>query len=460
MQNLKFTNRLNRTIRLSIIASLTYVLINVFEFSQFSSIWFNYEWDFDRKLTTKKVNILTLGGSVTCGAGLNRVNRYRAYPFRLNDDYRHKVTNAAIRGTGSGYPAQCIKTMLESSVKTTETDLSHYDQDVPFDVIILEFSINGIYAFELLIQRLRERFPDAFFIYLEMFSLKNGAFDASEARDLVKKYGGEVYYFGNTGNATMLYDYSEEINNPGFTVRKLFANDQHHPNANGHDLITAKLNEIINDHEFPPDPKLGGWFGGDDCVSWYMTGDLQDSDLRTMHGGKMNQWDVGKHKFAIEVDQEDGAILKYTHKNNDDAAVSIQYMTKSIKPRDPYSSMYPPVVVTIKQELSAIVKAKTKAMSRTLNLNIQNVTEIHEVEDGWRYLIGWHRKEGMRKNHVTEISNVGISKPGENYIYIYPMENRSYPFRLTSLIVCDACAHFGWNEDIGSVGRRNLFNTL
>lgn len=51
------------------------------------------------------LNILSLGGSVTWGAGLS--DRDDAYPFLLRSVYNHKVQNLAIRGTGKSYYLQC-----------------------------------------------------------------------------------------------------------------------------------------------------------------------------------------------------------------------------------------------------------------------------------------------------------------------------------------------------------------
>jgi hypothetical protein len=332
-----------------------------------------------------------------------------------------------------------------------KNDLSNYDADVPFDVIIFEFSINGMHGFRLLVQRLRERFPDAFFIYVDVFSLRNGAFDSSVARKIVEESGGEVYNFGNSGNATLNYDFHEEVkdrSNPTEEIRRLFGNDRHHASPDGHNLITSQLVEIMKHHTFSSDPKLGSWLGGDTCVSWYENG---KTFLHIADGGEMKEWDEEKHKFAIEVNQKDGATLHYNHKGDEDAAIGLQFMTKATEQNGTFSSMYPPMVVTIEQDQSAIGKAKTKAMTKALILERRNVEQVIKIEEGWKYLSGLDRRNFMRtaSYHVTDIRNVGTLKPGRNFIYLYPVERRPYPFRLTSIIICEACARLGWNEDVG-----------
>eukprot|EP01083_Nonionella_stella_P048732 130112_1 len=66
--------------------------------------------DVENENPNKKLRILTLGGYVTWGAGIDE--RTNAYPFLLAEDHDHIVTNVAIRATGSDYPAQCISSML------------------------------------------------------------------------------------------------------------------------------------------------------------------------------------------------------------------------------------------------------------------------------------------------------------------------------------------------------------
>lgn len=214
----------------------------------------------------RKLRILTLGGSVTWGAGIDE--RKDAYPFLLGSDYDHLVTNLAIRATGSDYPAQCISSMLR---KKEEDESSSYDPNEPFDVITFEFSINGMQGFPLLVERLRERYPDALFIYIDMFSLMtpNGAFDSKDSRELIKKQGGLVYRFGNTGDATADFNFRDEVDrsNPTEEVRKLFGKDKHHASSDGHKVTSEKLIEIIDSHKYSSHPKLGSWLGK--CYIWF-----------------------------------------------------------------------------------------------------------------------------------------------------------------------------------------------
>ena len=394
----------------------------------------------------RQLNILTLGGSVTWGAWLD--DRKDAYPFRLQNEYGHKVLNLAIRGTGADYPAQCITSMMLKESKNDDLD-----EDVPFDVIIFEFSINGLWGFPLLFERLQERYPDALFVYVDYFTLNGrGGFDSTDTRKLIKDSGGKVYYFGNTGDATAEYNFREEFDrvNPKDDARQLFADDGHHASSLGHNLIATKLVDIIDQQDFPTDPRLGSWLGGDKCTSWYDNG---KSSLRIISGGEMKEWDETSHKWAIDIQGEEGVILQIDHDGKNDAPLNIQYMTKAEDRNDNTSSKYPPVIVNISQDLLlGANKAKERAVKSEVELVRNDIEKVEKIEEGWRYLSGLRNRIGMRQYHTPEISNVGILKPGINFIYVYPLETKDYPFRLTATVTCEACGRLGWNDGVYNKG--------
>ena len=389
----------------------------------------------------RQLNILTLGGSVTWGAEID--NREDAYPFRLQNDHGHNVLNLAIRATGPDYPAQCITSMMLRESKNDDPD-----EDVPFDVIIFEFSINGLDGFPLLVERLQERYPDALFVYVDFFSLNFGAFESADARKLIKDSGGKVYFFGHTGDATAEFNYREEFDreNPADDARQLFADDGHHASSLGHNLMATKLVDIIDQQDFPTDPRLGSWLGGDKCTSWYDNG---ISSLRIISGGEMKEWDEKNHKWAIEIQGEEGVMLQIDHDGKNAAPVNLQYMTKAEDKYDNTSSKYPPVIVNIAQAwLLGAYKAKERAIKSEVELVRNDIEKVEKIEEGWRYLSGLHKRIVMRSFHVTEISNVGILKPGINFIYVYPLETKDNPFRLTATIICEACGRLGWNDGL------------
>lgn len=162
----------------------------------------------------------------------------------------------------------------------------------------------------------------------------------------------------------------------------------------------------------------------------------------------MKEWDESKHKFGIEVNQEEGMIIEYDHDGTKEAAISLQYMTKSALREDPYSSMYPPVLLSMKQNIEGIFESKTEAKTYMTGLVRKNVVEVEQQpKKDWVYLRGMHKKESMRRFHVTAVGSIGTVKPGLNFIYIFPVEKRPNPFRLAATIVCQACSTLGWSSE-------------
>jgi len=400
----------------------------------------------------KSLNILTLGGSVTWGASI--APRHHAYPFLLQNYDGHKVTNLAIRATGALYPAQCILTML----KTTD-----YDFRIPFDVIIFDFSINGLGGFDLLLKRLRVRFPDALLIYVDLWSLKHGAIDSTEAQKLIKEYGGEVYHFGQflyETPTTMDVNFAEGLqkgsdsfpSNENPQVKELFAEDEHHASVHGHKLIRYHIANIIEGHgsNFPSNPRLGPWLGGDFCMSWAKS---NHSPAPIISGGQMREWDTSKGKWAIEAMPE-GLILEYFHDGTEDIPINLHYMTKSEDPDDPLTSKYPPAMIKIEQSREIIEQRKQHISTADLNIALDSsgtglrvIDDFDWARDGWVFLSGIQNRRGLRSFHVSETNTAGFLKPGQNFILIYPVGMRQYPFRALASIVCAACWALNWDQE-------------
>ena len=90
----------------------------------------------------------TFGTSRTWGSGLH--DRFQAFPYLLSPH----VNNLAIRAAGPDIPSQCTATMLGDSM---------------VDVILLEYSFTASDALVRLAHRLRQRFPKATIIFLDIW---------------------------------------------------------------------------------------------------------------------------------------------------------------------------------------------------------------------------------------------------------------------------------------------------
>ena len=63
--------------------------------------------------------------------------------------------------------------------------------------------------------------------------------------------------------------------------------------------------------------------------------------------------------------------------------------------------------------------------------------------DGWSFIAALNARKDQRIFHVTSLSIAGKLQPGKNYVYVYPLCEKEYPFRITAIVVCEACVSFG-----------------
>ena len=159
----------------------------------------------------------------------------------------------------------------------------------------------------------------------------------------------------------------------------------------------------------------------------------------------MKEWEESKHKFAIEMNQQDGMIIEYHHDGKNAATIDLQYMTKMTDPFDDdmSTSIYPSVLVSITQTKDDNLKKRYQAKNNQTGLVREDVLKVKKKLGEWMYLNGANNNPRLRSFHVTNSNNIGIIKPGLNYIFLFPIEERQNPFRLTALIVCEACSRLG-----------------
>ena len=145
-----------------------------------------------RLVSRRAVSILALGGSVTWGTGVDPSDC--TYPFHFARMLKESglvnetiVRNLAMRATGADVPSFCIQEDLRTRfselpvVHDTRPPKSHcWNQTVPtrdfsfdpVDIVLLEYSINGLQGLGRLLRKVRQWFPMAIVIYIEVFSLQ------------------------------------------------------------------------------------------------------------------------------------------------------------------------------------------------------------------------------------------------------------------------------------------------
>lgn len=320
----------------------------------------------ENRLHKKPLNVLALGGSVTWGGYIP--NRYNAFPFLLGHLHKDsKIDNLAIRATGATFPASCIQSMLEGdgafpeydvapgtsySMKEEEDNMNESLMQVNstiYDVILLEFSINGVLSTEFLITRLKQRFPDALIIYVHLESLTHPV-DKSLTVEYFEKLmepSGGLYYMLpkqdayevvkrnlERGEVTHEKESDGSDNLPDFL--SLYADDEHHLSELGHKFIANEIMKLLYDHlkenpdKLPPlEPSVGTWGGGDHCYMWLSSWGYFPESLSSEGGGKFAIFDELKKKYSYEIEYGEHTSFEFERKDLDGKQIPIHlvYMT-------------------------------------------------------------------------------------------------------------------------------------
>jgi len=388
------------------------------------------------------LRILSMGGSVTWGSRLE--SRTDAYPYRIK--LGSFVTNLALRASGSDYPSLCINSMVESDLQRQGV------QDIGgfmFDLITIEFSLNGMSGIDLLLERLRKRYPRAIFIYVHLLSPRMSLRDKKTGkmpRDILKDTSLKFTQMDELAtealsdpNADWIWDASEiieskkmesaalgkmkkidgtvwsfPINNEIKEVFPLFTADQHHLNYQGHAVVAAGIRNILDKKTISNKVGalerghgvVGSWGKGDFCFIWFETG------LSPLHhtGGKMRLF-VKPNKFAHHMSIGNGtSTISIDNKMSWPMPLSVMYMVW-------HPQYYPKTKVTI----TSHTQSGDVVTHEPFILN-----PIHDIQE-------------MRSWHVTVTSTVGVANPGHNTIAFDCLEKTTKPLRVTGIVMCGAC---------------------
>lgn len=375
----------------------------------------------------KSLNILTLGGSTTWGARLPK--RTQAYPNVLGQLGGHTVVNKAIRATDAQYPSLCIRSMLE------EKD----EENLEYDVILFEYSINGPSGIDTLVKRLQYRYPDAMLIYVHLYSLQTAVVDkdgnqaltykredrrdvqwrwrpvtkATRVREPIRRFFEEIGGY--------VYEFPRPKVTP-YDVLPLFADDWHHLSGRGHDKVARDLDALIQRAENRPPPKNRPtdlydtkWGYGDDCKNWFESG---ETDVKTT-GATMKPLDSGEayinNKYALEFPHVppaqvsassstkkpkiNGGTIEIINQQNIKVPLYITYMSAH--------QIYPITKITV---------------------NNETVTMVNPDRDRF---------------HVAKTTQVGFAVPGVNVVRIEPTFSSFAPFRLVGAVLFGFKYHGG-----------------
>jgi CheY-like chemotaxis protein len=361
-----------------------------------------------QSLGNRRYKILSLGGSTTWGTMLQHPTH--SYPYILGSP-SNKVTNDGFHATGlftgSSYPSLCIERIVGRK---------------KFDVILLEFSLDGHDGLELLLKRLRLRYPQATIVYVHLYSLLTDIVDdqgrtPEEAADtdaskdyrwgygeriskavytdlnlLLKKYGGFMY------SLPRMEDVVDSM--------YLFSEDWHHLSQEGHNTVAEGVLSILKDvssgaapaairPEFAWDDSFGTLDNKDQCEVWFSDG---RNPFQFKGIAQMAQFGtvLGSEEYAIEFKGPGSIYIE----NRLPIAVPLYmfYMTKAEE--------YPFVEVASGEDHKDV---------KIIDPIIQSSRDIMKSE------------------------KIGFAEPGRNEIMIKPVTETTSPFRVTGFALCEAC---------------------
>lgn len=420
---------------------------------------------FDRPL-----HVLSLGGSVTWGAVVvdrtgGGEDRSAAYPFLLASSLlppNSTVTNIAVRATGADLAAMCLQSMvLEGHAEQNPSVVdAHGGHDIDYDIITVEYSINGIANLDLLLQRLRRRYPRAIIVYVHLYAWKDSVLEEKSQKsvvdmqnEIVQKAAGDfrvAMEWGSNLRSDSSYQWSwvrdaglvryfahildnlrRETQNIGGIVYELpglnrasashslawFADDLLHLNEAGHKHVAREVASIIDSHRDALVPSNHdenyGWgdSNGDQCISWYGTG--------TSNKVKINKDIIpfAPSKFAIEVSYNSPATIAVDNPFGVRMPLGLSAMA--------HKTVYPRARVTVTStEGGADIALEKK--------NEDNLTPGVMLDP-------FNRNRAFRNNHVVQSHFIGYAEPGRNLISIKPIETTEEPLRVTGVIMCKDC---------------------
>ena len=308
------------------------------------------------------LKFLFFGTSRTYGTLLkDRLNE--AFPFLLSPH----TTNLAIPGSTPTFPCKCAESMIRDVGK----------EDEAFDVIILEFDRPFFLETVWLVHRLRQRYPKAHIIILELWLLSY-IFNIRSDQYLnqwADQEGFETHGDGIMGDRRLAYhlktntdvtdwdlkferfQYSqEEIHafqeedavvlpipiprNARHAVRDMshhFFNDMNHYSITGHRLIRDLILRELRQAHFRTTPALdvNPWQSPDSCTSWFRTGEVPVpySDTFTL-----DQFKPGK--YALETNAE-SSWVEVDNTMGEEAEL---YMERMVTSPD---CMYPRMIIQV-----------------------------------------------------------------------------------------------------------------
>jgi hypothetical protein len=335
-----------------------------------------------RRLTDRNLRFLALGGPSTGGHGL--ANALEAYPYQLAKPHNHNVHNYASTEASTPATPSSLNLSKQQQIMTSLCTQSIVGDSNIYDVITLEYQDVDASSLSLLTQRLRERFPRAILILVQLWSprdlhyysngreiafgewrilqseaaawsdkaavlramqqerwyLREDPEQVAQLEHILRAVGGIIYRMpapiNINGNLNVITEWFEE-------EQRTTEEDSHSSSfqytlsAAAHSKVSTDLEELVRDElrkseettgaSISPSyaPVVGTWGSGDSCHLWYETG----KGLSHQHYSRGLEHKEFSHHHALEVAAPTGGTLQVHNPFEEDRLVYLTYMTTS-----------------------------------------------------------------------------------------------------------------------------------
>lgn len=359
----------------------------------------------------QELRFAAFGTSRTWGSGLQ--DRFQAFPYLLSPH----VNNLAIRAAGPDIPSQCTSTMLGDST---------------VDVILLEYSFTASDALVRLAHRVRQRFPKATIIFLDIwvpFQFYNRRlgktvdqivrenfsdmtlYTPDFIRTLVIDTDPDEWFFLLDKNVrskveearALVGGFTYEMPNPDqgkeslLQYGPLFMHDMSHFSVDGHFFMKNQILDLLQSISAKRHDEKKPWATNDHCQSWFESGTLS-----AIHHTSLKMVNFDNEKYALEAPVNETVWINVHNLFDRPMDVFVNHM--SIGP----DHLYPNVSLTLQQSLD---------------------TPNGVIVDNWK-------SSANRHIHVVQNTRVGKIPPGMHQLFIQTLDkSKLLPFRLTGILL-------------------------
>lgn len=375
------------------------------------------------------LSYIAFGTSDTWGSGIE--GEEDPSPFTYPSLLGSTVTkNLAIRASGPGYPALCLQSMMGDS---------------QYQVVIIEYMLRADEGLDQLLLRLRNRFPHAILIFLDIWYPRMVRVADSGFRRDKESIGLEAYQKQMGYQNLHDHDFMDHLQkNPhkmylnhrvdlqeiqrkvvqdvrGYVwqmpiptqhdqlgahvaqLAPLYSPDYKHLSKKGHEFVARGLKRLLKTIPASSTVPLvtAPWTHHDSCASWLLGGQVPHN-----HGSRvqLRMFDEHAKKYALDVDPQGGSLI-IVNPFEESAYLYLSYMATG-PPRK-----YPQTRITVGGES----------------------TILDPLVEG--------------NVHIAVTKQVGTLQPGDNAVHVQAMEASEWPIRL----VATSITQLELAQDIGLV---------